>query len=224
MPTDERKSSSLPFKIPRALQGGSNSEFFPNAQLCPLLSSLSQSWSLGVAFVGNPCPAIRRSVYRNMDPIVAGWEDVGTPIAFAFSLWRPSQTLRWFSRRLLRLTEFERLSEPSPYARIDFPGFESAFHARLEIVQERGQRIPDSVFQDALAYTSAATGYRLLVESIGEAVGKLTLLPSDVVAVYLPPQIVKQFRLFRPDFRPVAEKKETKKPDSEQLFLFEELF
>ena len=125
---------------------------------------------------------------------------------------------------LSRLTEFERLPDPSPYARIDFPGFESAFHADCEVVQGLvGQRIDDSVFREALAYTSAASGYRLVVESVGAAVEDLSLLPNDVVAVYLPPDIVKNFRLFRPDFRPVQQKKE-KKRDPRQLLLFEELF
>jgi len=126
---------------------------------------------------------------------------------------------------LSRLAEFERLAEPSPYARIDFPGFESIFHAQFEVLRDvTEQRIEDAVFQEALAYTSAASGYRLVVESIGRAVAKLTLLPNDVVAVYLPPEIVKQFRSFRPDFRPVQEKVEPKKKDSKQLLLFEELF
>lgn len=126
---------------------------------------------------------------------------------------------------LRRLGEFERVAEPSPYARIDYPGFESAFHTDFEVVEDSGtQSIDDAVFEEALAQKSAASGYRLVVETIGRLIEDLRLRPNDVVAAYLPPPIVKQFRSFRPDFRPVRKKQTRKKRDSRQMFLFEELY
>src|SRR5262249_23003998 len=68
---------------------------------------------------------------------------------------------------LERLQDFEKISEASPYARVDYPGFEAAFRAKLEVHRDlKAQSVSPDVFQSALNERSAATGYRRVVDTI----------------------------------------------------------
>lgn len=123
-----------------------------------------------------------------------------------------------------RLLTFEKINEVTPYARFDYPGFESTFKSQLEITEDIAtQAIPDSVYAEALAYSSPASGYRRVIDGLGQVLDGLSLEPHDVVAVYLPPVIVDKFRSFRPDFQPIVRRQKREASGQRQMILFEEL-
>ena len=126
---------------------------------------------------------------------------------------------------LQRLNSFQRIGKPSPYAREDYPGFESIFNCSLEVSADVDkQAIPSEVFATALSLPSAAEGYKTVVQACIRAMESLgQLAENEIVAVYLPTAIVKKFRQFRPDFRPIEPRKAKRKDDPNQMLLFEEL-
>jgi hypothetical protein len=72
---------------------------------------------------------------------------------------------------LARLQEFEKIAETTPYARIDYPGFEAAFRCKLEIQADcTAQTVAPEVFEMALNDKSAASGYRRIVDAVGQLV------------------------------------------------------
>ena len=109
--------------------------------------------------------------------------------------------------------------------REDYPGFESAFNCPLEVSTDCGeQAIPSEVFATALSLPSAAEGYKTVVQACIRAIETLgQLTESEIVAVYLPTAIVKKFRQFRPDFRPIEPRRAKRKDDPNQMLLFGEL-
>ena len=126
---------------------------------------------------------------------------------------------------LQRLNSFQRVDRRCPYAREDYPGFESAFKCPLEVsTQCEEQAIPSVVFATALSLPSAAEGYKTVVQACIRAIDSLGHLgETDIVAIYLPTTIVKKFRQFRPDFRPIEPRKAKRKDDPSQMLLLEEL-
>jgi hypothetical protein len=108
---------------------------------------------------------------------------------------------------LRRLGEFQRIEEPTPAARIDYPGYESAFRSQflLDVPSTPGPRLIDpDAFAQALAAPSAADGYRRVLACIEQALeALLPLSESSVVALYLPRAVIERFRRFTPDFRPL---------------------
>jgi hypothetical protein len=106
--------------------------------------------------------------------------------------------------RLEKLKSFNRIEEPSPYARIDYPGFDSVFRSRCDIRYDApGLRIEPSEFAVALDAESAATGYRHIISVLEQSLNLLGKTgDNDVIALHLPKEVIERFRRFTPDFMP----------------------
>ncbi len=128
---------------------------------------------------------------------------------------------------LRRLQEFQRMPEPTAIARIDYPGFESAFRSRLVIETNKpaaAQVIDDARFKEALDMPSAADGYKHVLACVEASFRQLPKMEeSGVVALHLPPAVVEKFRLFTPEFKPVAAQRGLSKPGTRKALLLEEL-
>jgi hypothetical protein len=127
---------------------------------------------------------------------------------------------------LRRLQDFQKIADPNACARIDYPGFESAFRSRLVIDtrKARTQVITDASFNEALGFPSAADGYRHVLACIEQSFRQLpTMADSAVVALYLPPAVVEKFRRFTPDFKPVQPEDRSSKSERGRPVLLEEL-
>lgn len=110
---------------------------------------------------------------------------------------------------LSRLTEFQRIEDPTSAARTDYPGFQSAFRSRLVIDTGHApaaQRLDASELVAALALPSAADGYRRILAVLDRSLSQLGAVgESAVVVIYLPRAVIDRFRRFTPDFRLVTE-------------------
>lgn len=108
-----------------------------------------------------------------------------------------------------RLNEFQRIEGPTSAARIDYPGYQSAFRSRLTLATGHApaaQVFDASELDAALALPSAADGYRRVLSVLDRSLARLEPLPeSAVLAIYLPRAVVDRFRRFTPDFLPVPE-------------------
>lgn len=127
---------------------------------------------------------------------------------------------------LRRLQEFQRMPEPTALARIDYPGFESAFRSKLVLKasQTAAQVIDDARFKEALDQPSAADGYRHVLACVEQSFRQLPkMAESAVVALHLPPPVVEKFRLFTPDFKPVEPQRALSRPGRRRAVLLEEL-
>jgi hypothetical protein len=128
---------------------------------------------------------------------------------------------------LRRLQDFQQMLEPTALARIDYPGFESAFRSRLTIDENKlpqAQVIDDAIFKEALDMPSAADGYKHLLAGIERSLQQITdLEESAVIALHLPPAVVDKFRLFTPDFKPAVLDRGRSKPTRRRAVLLEEL-
>lgn len=125
-----------------------------------------------------------------------------------------------------RLADFERIETACPSARVDFPGFEVAYRSKLEIVKDvEGQIMQRSLFDEALGHYRVAEGFKALIETVLKAVDACgNVAPGAVLAIYLPRDIVTQFRTLTPDFQLARpSKKKEDKNDSRQMILFSEL-
>jgi hypothetical protein len=126
-----------------------------------------------------------------------------------------------------RLSEFQRIEDPTSAARIDYPGYQSAFRSRLAVAarHDPAAQVLDAADLDAaLALPSAADGYRRVLSVLDRSLGRLDALPeSTVLAIYLSRAIVDRFRRFTPDFRPVPEGDPGRTPGGPTRVLLEEV-
>jgi len=114
--------------------------------------------------------------------------------------------------RLEMLKSFQSIDEPSPYARIDYPGFDTAFRTHLDISRNAaGLQIDPAAFAIALDAESPATGYRHIISLLENALNQLgELKDHDVLALQLPREVVERFRRSTPDFVPAEPRKKTR--------------
>ena len=129
---------------------------------------------------------------------------------------------------LERMETFERVDDPNWYVRVDFPGYEAAYHSKLEIVQDcNGQIIPRTVWDAALGERTPREGFRILIDAL---TASLTAVadshPNATAVVFLPRDIVTQFRTLTSDFQLAKPRKPkaTTTSDARQILLFEDLF
>lgn len=128
---------------------------------------------------------------------------------------------------LERLAAFERIEATSPYVRIDYPGYAAAYRSEFEMLRNvPGQIIPRKLFDEALRHHQVANGFRGLIRAIEEAVDSvISARPDAILAIYLPRDIVTQFRTLTPDFQLATgrSKHRKQKDDRRQMVLFEDL-
>lgn len=127
---------------------------------------------------------------------------------------------------LEQMSEFVRVKEPGTYARIDFPGFEAVYRSKLQVRRNLdGQVISRTVLDEALAERKVERGFKRLIEEIQQAVTSIAeQSEGGVVAMYLPKDIVTQFRTLTPTFQSFKPKKsKTRKDLPGQMVLFEDM-
>ena len=114
--------------------------------------------------------------------------------------------------RLAKLKAFQRIDDPSPYARVDYPGFDAAFRSQLHINRNAASlRIDPAEFATALDAESPAAGYRHVISVLERTFNGLGALHDhDVIALQLPRDIVERFRRFTPDFVPAEPRKKSR--------------
>lgn len=127
---------------------------------------------------------------------------------------------------LERMTRFIRIDEPGVSARLDFRGFEEVYRSELVVEKHiKGQVLSRSQFDDALKEHQPERGFKRLIELIGSAIDVVERERGGaVLALYLPRDIITQFRTLTPSFGSIKRKKRKAKSGDRdsQMMLFEE--